>query len=332
MLNAIPTDVTLAGLTTREDDDFAITVLDLWAAVADVLTFYQERYANEAFLRTATRRESVRRLADLIGYQLAPGAAALTWLAFSLENGQALALPAGLRVQSVPGQGTKPPEAAAAAPSPAPASDDRRRDGRDLRPRASTDIRDAPAFSADARLNRLRVFGGPAGPGPARRGSDRGRPRPCRRALDRRRRSTRATGSSIWNDGQATRVEEKQVRAVRLEDDAAIVGWTQPVAGTAWSGLDIGVAVHPDPAAVRPRRPRAGVQPRHRPQQPRRREMVPGDHLVHLPADRGRERLPSRGRACCASTVASRASTPATVCSSPTRQTRARSGRSPSSR
>ena len=47
------------SLTTRLDDDYTVTVVDLWAAVADVLTFYQERYANEAFLRTATRRESV---------------------------------------------------------------------------------------------------------------------------------------------------------------------------------------------------------------------------------------------------------------------------------
>ena len=30
------------------DDDFAIALLDAWATVADVLTFYQERIANEA--------------------------------------------------------------------------------------------------------------------------------------------------------------------------------------------------------------------------------------------------------------------------------------------
>ena len=186
MLNAIPTDVTLAGLSTREDDDFAITVLDLWAAVADVLTFYQERYANEAFLRTATRRESVRRLADLIGYQLAPGAAALTWLAFSLESGQALALPAGLRVQSVPGQGTKAPEAAAAAPSPALASVIGAAATATPVPDLPQTFETLQSFSADARLNRLRVFGAPAGPGSAGRGSDRGRPRPCRGARDRR--------------------------------------------------------------------------------------------------------------------------------------------------
>jgi hypothetical protein len=60
MLEAIATTPELAALGTRRDDDYSITVLDLWAAVADVLTFYQERYANEVFLRTAQRTESLR--------------------------------------------------------------------------------------------------------------------------------------------------------------------------------------------------------------------------------------------------------------------------------
>ena len=213
-------------LSTREDDDFAITVLDLWAAVADVLTFYQERYANEAFLRTATRRESVRRLADLIGYQLAPGAAAMTWLAFSLENGQAVGLPAGIRVQSVPGQGTRSPEAAptqAAAPDVAAPVSELPQTFETLEP-----------LSADARLNRLRVFGPPAGPGPLAAGQ-------TEAVLDRLGGPSIAASLhpgdriALFDDGQVTRVEEKEVRAVRLEDDAAIVAWTQPVAGTTWS-------------------------------------------------------------------------------------------------
>ena len=29
----------LAGLTTREDDDFTVALIDAWATVADVLTF-----------------------------------------------------------------------------------------------------------------------------------------------------------------------------------------------------------------------------------------------------------------------------------------------------
>jgi len=57
MLEEIVRTPELAPLTTRRDDDYTVTILDLWAAVADVLTFYQERYANEAFLRTATWRD-----------------------------------------------------------------------------------------------------------------------------------------------------------------------------------------------------------------------------------------------------------------------------------
>src|SRR5690349_15180124 len=41
----------LAGLTTRSSSDPAIALLDGWATVGDVLTFYQERIANEGFLR-----------------------------------------------------------------------------------------------------------------------------------------------------------------------------------------------------------------------------------------------------------------------------------------
>ena len=76
----------LAGLQTREDDDFAIALLDAWATVADVLTFYQERLANEAYLRTATERLSLVHLARTIGYELQPGVAASTSLAFTLEE------------------------------------------------------------------------------------------------------------------------------------------------------------------------------------------------------------------------------------------------------
>lgn len=102
----------LASLTTRELDDPAIAVLDAWAVVADVLTFYQERIANEGFLRTATERFSILELARTIGYELKPGVAATTHLAFTVEDapgspGSAVVL-AGTRVQSIPGQGELP--------------------------------------------------------------------------------------------------------------------------------------------------------------------------------------------------------------------------------
>ena len=102
----------LAGLQTREDDDFAIALLDAWATVADVLTFYQERIANEAFLRTATERLSLVHLARTIGYELQPGVAASTVLAFTLEEApgapQHTTIASGVKVQSVPGPNEQP--------------------------------------------------------------------------------------------------------------------------------------------------------------------------------------------------------------------------------
>jgi hypothetical protein len=94
--------------TARTDDDYGVAALDLWAYVADVLTFYQERIANEAYLRTAVLRDSVLRLARLLGYRPSPGVAASTELAFIIEPGKRVRVPAGLRVQSVPGPDEKP--------------------------------------------------------------------------------------------------------------------------------------------------------------------------------------------------------------------------------
>lgn len=97
----------LRGLTTRRDDDFSIALLDAFAVMADLLTFYQERIANESYLRTATERLSVGHIARLIGYELRPGSAARASLAFAMQEGagavEKLKLPVGTRVQSTPG-------------------------------------------------------------------------------------------------------------------------------------------------------------------------------------------------------------------------------------
>ncbi len=99
----------LSALTTRRLDDPAIALIDAWACVADILTFYQERIANEGFLRTATERISVLQLAREIGYELNPGVAASTYLAFTIQAGNAsqsiFTIPKGTKVQSVPPQG-----------------------------------------------------------------------------------------------------------------------------------------------------------------------------------------------------------------------------------
>ena len=87
----------LRALATREPNDPAIALLDAWATVADVLTFYQERIANEGYLRTATERRSVLELARLVGYRLRPGVAASAFLAFLLDKDCAVEIPRGTR-------------------------------------------------------------------------------------------------------------------------------------------------------------------------------------------------------------------------------------------
>lgn len=99
----------LAGLDTRTSSDPAVALIDTWAVAADVLTFYQERIANEGFLRTATERRSVLELGRSVGYELAPGVAASAHLAFTVEETTAQTrVPRGTRVQSLPGQGQVP--------------------------------------------------------------------------------------------------------------------------------------------------------------------------------------------------------------------------------
>lgn len=99
----------LRELTTRELNDPSIALLDAWALVADVLTFYQERIANEGYLRTATERRSILELARLIGYRVRPGVAASVYLALTLEDAQTVLIePYQVRAQSVPGPGELP--------------------------------------------------------------------------------------------------------------------------------------------------------------------------------------------------------------------------------
>ena len=110
----------LPQLDPTATDDPAIALLDAWATVANIVTFYQERIANEGFLRTATERRSVLELARAIGYELRPGVAAATYLDFRMQVPAAAApapgpaapatavVSSGTKVLSVPAQGKLP--------------------------------------------------------------------------------------------------------------------------------------------------------------------------------------------------------------------------------
>lgn len=108
MIEAISKIPELKEWTARRSDDYGIALMEMWAYLADILTFYQERIANEAFLRTALHRDTIMRLAAMLDYKLNPGVAATTYLTFFVEEGEKVNIPVGLRVQSVPGQNEKP--------------------------------------------------------------------------------------------------------------------------------------------------------------------------------------------------------------------------------
>jgi hypothetical protein len=205
MLEEIVRTPELAQLTTRRDDDYTVTVLDLWAAVADVLTFYQERYANEAFLRTSTRRESVARLARLIDYRLRPGVAALAWLAFTADEGKSFRVDPGLRVQSVPGQDEQP------------------------------QIFEAlETVVADSRLSRRRIMPAPYGLNPLAPGSTSALVAPGEAGLTAARGLARDDRVAVYATGSAGAVEVFTLDDVRVDEDRVELAWHGPVQGS-WS-------------------------------------------------------------------------------------------------
>ncbi len=115
----------LAPLQTRSGDDFTVAFLDATSVVLDILTFYQERLANESYLRTAGQLRSLTELSRLIGYQPAPGVSAAVYLAFTLKaapgsapdpSTPAITIPAGSQAQSVPPQGQTPQTFETSAP------------------------------------------------------------------------------------------------------------------------------------------------------------------------------------------------------------------------
>src|SRR5262245_20573005 len=65
----------------ESEADFGNVLLQLFAHMGDILSYYQDRVANESFLGTAQERRSVIQHLRLIGYRLstaAPASAALT--------------------------------------------------------------------------------------------------------------------------------------------------------------------------------------------------------------------------------------------------------------
>lgn len=100
LLYALDRDLTLASWTHREADDPGIALLEGAAIVTDILTFYQELYANEAFLRTARWRESVVDLVKLTGYRVAPAVGGRARFSLQVRGDAPVKVPAGFGIKA----------------------------------------------------------------------------------------------------------------------------------------------------------------------------------------------------------------------------------------
>ncbi len=87
------------------EGDLAVMMVEWWAYLADILTFYNERIAKQAYLRTADRPQSVGRLIRVLGYRPRPAIGARGVLAALVKPGQSLVLPKGQQFLSKPGPG-----------------------------------------------------------------------------------------------------------------------------------------------------------------------------------------------------------------------------------
>lgn len=95
----------LARHTSRDDSSAAVAFMDTAAVLLDILSFYSERILNEGFLATATERLSLLEMARGIGYELNPGVASSTHLAFEVQISpgmpEIVQIEPGVQVQSI---------------------------------------------------------------------------------------------------------------------------------------------------------------------------------------------------------------------------------------
>src|SRR5450759_252211 len=85
------------GWTERSPADIGMTLLELFATEGDHLAYLQDAVANEAYLDTARRRESAKRHAKLIDYQMHDGRNARTWIHLAV-TGTGAEIPDGVEL------------------------------------------------------------------------------------------------------------------------------------------------------------------------------------------------------------------------------------------
>lgn len=84
--------------TSRNAPDFGVLFVDLWSYFADVLHYYIDRAAGEAFITTATQKESLLAIASLFDYEpqlQTASTATVTVIGSNIPAGQTVTIPVG---------------------------------------------------------------------------------------------------------------------------------------------------------------------------------------------------------------------------------------------
>ena len=81
--------------TASDPADFGVALVEAFAYMGDLVSYYIDRAANEAFLATATQRDSILNIALTYGYTPAGYRAATVDVVFSNTSEDAVTIPAG---------------------------------------------------------------------------------------------------------------------------------------------------------------------------------------------------------------------------------------------
>jgi len=100
ILDEINKAESLQSWTHRGVDDPGIALVESASIVGDILTFYQQLYANESYLRTANWRESISDLVRLLGYRLSPGVGGETTFALKVKGDKSILVPTGFGLKA----------------------------------------------------------------------------------------------------------------------------------------------------------------------------------------------------------------------------------------
>ena len=94
-------------LTDLNESSISVTMVEVFAAIADMLAFYLDSSALEAFLPTVRQPENVHRLAKLMGYRIRGTTSAQAKVQFTLPAAlpEEVYIPNGTRLATVTGGG-----------------------------------------------------------------------------------------------------------------------------------------------------------------------------------------------------------------------------------